>query len=203
MALLRLGRAHKSPNQAQGYVLRAACLLNHYFNLYPDDRQASLFLTNVYTYIGLGSLVLRQYSTLKIKEIMHDSHSHVAYSRISITYPFPTHFLQSLKSAPKRNEIDPDPYIGIENVLPYYRTFVDDIDSCLCNIKEFSFHDRMADFKELRETYERSFTRQMLALERRRIARLTDRPIDGRDFEEIGRYTLFEFSLSLTDIAHL
>jgi hypothetical protein len=186
MALLRLAHAEKDQYQAQGYNLQAACLLSHYIKSCPDDRQASLFLTKIYSHMGLGSLVLRQYSALRIKEMMHDSQSHVAYSRISTTYPFPTHTFPSPEPAPKGTAVDPDPYVRIENVVSCYSDFVDDINHCLCNIEDLSFHDRMADFRELRESYERSFTKQLLALERRRIVRLSDRPADTRDFEDIG-----------------
>jgi len=186
MALLRLAHAEKDQYQAQGYNLQAACLLSHYIKSCPDDRQASLFLTKIYSHMGLGSLVLRQYSALRIKEMMHDSQSHVAYSRISTTYPFPTHTFPSPEPAPKGTPVDPDPYVRIENVVSRYIDFVDDINHCLCDIEDLSFHDRMADFRELRESYERSFTKQLLALERRRIARLSDRPVDTRDFEDIG-----------------
>jgi len=185
MALLRRAQVEKDQYQAQRYNLQAICLLSHYIKSCPDDRPASLFLTKIYSHMGLGSLVLKQYSALHIKEMMHDSQSHVAYSRISITYPFPTHTFPSPEPAPRQTTVDPDPYLGIENVVSRYSDFVDEINHCLCNIEDLSFHDRMADFRELRESYERSFTKQLLALERRRIARLTDRPVDTRDFEDI------------------
>ena len=74
---------------------------------------------------------------------------------------------------------------SINGVIAYYGKAIRDLNDYVCNIQEHPIHDRMAGFVELKLDFQRSFTRQMLVLERR-IARLSERPVPRLDLEDVG-----------------
>ena len=75
---------------------------------------------------------------------------------------------------------------SINGAIAYYEKAIRDLNDYVCNIQEYPIHDRIAAFVKLKLDFQRSFTRQMLALERRRLAGLSERPVPGLDLEDVG-----------------
>ena len=130
--------------------------------------------------MGIPSLVLQQYSTLGIKEIMHDPQCHIAHSRISILLPVLTQIATTSTTTQNTGLCE-----SINGAIVYYKNAIRNLNNCVRNIWEYAIHDRIVGFVKLKLDFQRSFTRQMLVLERR-IARLSERIIPDLDLEDVG-----------------
>ena len=111
---------------------------------------------------------------------MHETQCHIAHSRVS-TLPVSAQIATTSTTTQNTNLCE-----SINGAIAYYEKAIRDLNDCVCNIQEYPIHDRMTGFVELKLDFQRSFTRQMLVLERRRLARLSERPVPGLDLEDVG-----------------
>lgn len=72
-----------------GNWLRATMLLEHAWSHSKSNFQISLLLVKLYSYIGCGSLAMRAYQRLNIKQIQHNTLAHVMFDQISTLHPHP------------------------------------------------------------------------------------------------------------------
>ena len=110
---------------------------------------------------------------------MHETQCHIVYTRISTLLPISAQIATTSTTTQHTDLCE-----SINEAIAYYEKAIRDLNVYVC--QEYHIHDRMAGFVELKLDFQRSFTRQMLVLERRRIARLSERTVPGLDLEDVG-----------------
>ena len=93
--------------------------------------------------MGIPSLVQRQYSTLGIKEIMHETQYHIVYTPISTLLPVSAKI--ATKSTTAQNT---DLCESINEAIAYYEKAIRDLNVYVC--QEYHIHNQMAGFMELK-----------------------------------------------------
>ncbi|KAF2098508.1 hypothetical protein NA57DRAFT_56172 [Rhizodiscina lignyota] len=146
-----------------------------YFN--PRNYNARVLLIKLARTLGLVSVAMENYQELGIREIQNETLSHLLFNRISWIHPFEV-------SGPERRKLDgmiADPYKGLGKVLTWYDVACEKINGFLgADIDNYRY-DKAVEFYNLKSGLQNSLWKQMAAIERRRIARLTDRPYDEAD----------------------
>lgn len=168
-ALIRLYELEKDTTT----LFQAAYLLENGPAL-EDAHPGKVMLVYIESEIGLQSLAMKQYKSLRVREIQYETMSHMLLSRISISHPFAVE--------QKRQEpIDPSRIIdeGLDMLLTS--------DTKLANSQVRLFENGQCDIifemQDLRNTLTHSMTRRLLILEQARIARLTDDVPEPRIFD--------------------
>lgn len=72
-----------------GHWLRATALLEYAWSHSKSNFQISLLLIKMYAYMGCGSLAMRAYQRLNVKQIQHDTLSHCIIDQLSTLHPHP------------------------------------------------------------------------------------------------------------------
>ena len=112
---------------------------------------------------------------------MHETQCHIAYTPISIFLPVSAQIATTSTTTQNTNLCE-----SINGAIAYYERTIRDLNDCVYNIQEYPIHDRIAGFVELKLDFQRSFMRQTLVLERKRIVRLSNRPIPDHDLEDVA-----------------
>jgi N-terminal acetyltransferase B complex non-catalytic subunit len=93
MCLLKLsfvdeGKGSKTLNRVSN-VLQAALLLEYAWSSSKSNFQISLLLVRLYVHLGCGSLAMRAFQRLGVKQIQLDTLSYTFFDRISSFHPHP------------------------------------------------------------------------------------------------------------------
>ncbi|KAK5020415.1 hypothetical protein LTR60_000540, partial [Cryomyces antarcticus] len=169
MGLVKLH--HFRSNEQDGsnkYLLQAACLLEHLLEHAEHSYQGKLILVHIYLSLGLGSLAMRWYHRLGLKEIQHDTLSHVLYTRMSSSHPFPV----SRVGRSYLGDDETDPYVGMRKALKFHDGSSMKIAAIQSQVLEIKNYDQLYELRDLRVALEHSFTKRLMEEECRRIARL-------------------------------
>lgn len=145
------------------HLLQAACLLEHAGG---DTFQAKVMLVYLYTELGFHTLAAQQYESLSVKEIQQETVSHVLFTRISVNHPF---------SFSKKGKTSADPFDMLSKSLENFERMESKLAETQYEYLKSGQSDLFFELQELRWQLEHSVTRRIQMLERRRIARLTDR----------------------------
>ena len=95
MCLIKLGMLEEKPtpepleSRKSRYFLQAAALLEKAWLQSKSNFEISLLLVRLYSYLGCGSLAMRAYQRLTLKQIQLDTLSYVLFDRISTFHPRP------------------------------------------------------------------------------------------------------------------
>jgi N-terminal acetyltransferase B complex non-catalytic subunit len=111
------------------------------------------------------------FQQLSLREVQFDTLSHLLYSRIASFHPFGVD-LRSTRSVDHRYK---DPFSGISFALQWPRKAVETTTKFMSKDLENVYFDKIIEFSAFKEKVEASFTTIMLQVERRRVARLTER----------------------------
>jgi N-terminal acetyltransferase B complex non-catalytic subunit len=210
MALIKLDSLDE--NSSHTRLIQAACLLENLRDDSPDNYKATLLSLCVTQLLGLGSMALSAFMDLSLREIQYDTLSHLIYTRIATSHPFAVN-LRIMKSLDDRHK---DPFEGVQFALKWKWKAVNAFLNFMSKDLESVHFDKILEFADFKARLEKSFTRGLLQIEKRRIARLTDKtsaleePIihyedasqDNRDFYSIpdfeyeGRQRFDEFVLT-------
>ncbi|TKA64720.1 hypothetical protein B0A49_07987 [Cryomyces minteri] len=172
LAVMGLAKLHHFRADEQDgsnkYLLQAAYLLEHLLERAEHSYQAKLILVHIYLSLGLGSLAMRWYHRLGLKEIQHDTLSHVLYTRISSSHPFPV----SRVDRSYLGDDETDPYVGMGKALRFHDGSSMKIVTIQSQVLENNNYDQLYELRDLKVALEHSFTKRLMGEERRRIARL-------------------------------
>lgn len=163
--------------ESQSSLLQSMLILQDLLKRHPHNSSARILLVKLSRSLGLVSISMEIYSSLGIREIQHETLSHLLYCGISTLHPFEVggsekHRLDSSVS---------EPYRGLEKILTWYDNAADKIDSFLAADVDSYRYDKVKEFHGLKIGLDKSITKEIAGLERRRIARLADRPYDETD----------------------
>ncbi|KAL1302251.1 hypothetical protein AAFC00_002673 [Neodothiora populina] len=168
-ALIRLYEAEQDVT----YLFQAAYLLES--GPAPEDAHPGrVMLVYLESEIGLHSLAMQQYKTLRVREIQYETMAHMFLSRVSISHPFA--FEQ------KRQE-SIDPTRIIDEGLDVFLSSDQKLANAQMKLFEQGKCDLIFELQDLRNTLAHSLTRRMMILEQARISRLTDDVQEPRVYE--------------------
>lgn len=168
MALLRTDGSSQTHTQVpENAVIRAAAILEHLLSDAPDNYEARLVLVRAYLLMGAGSLALKHFSKLSVKQVQSETVAHNVYTRISTIHPH---------SAPpiyeEREYRALDPQASMIQSLNFYRA--SDISSLKFRARIFEEGGYVSalDSVKYRNRTNASIVRRIFALDVRRIQRL-------------------------------
>ena len=162
------------------YLFQAAYLLE----TGPSTETAhpgKVLLVYLETELGLHSMAMQQYASLRVREIQQETMAHSLLTRISVNHPW---------SLDQRGEASVDPYEIIDNALDMFVSTDKRLATSQTSLMEKGQCDLVFELQDLRDTLARSYTRRMLILEQCRIARLTENPFHSRvlDIRPSGKW---------------
>jgi N-terminal acetyltransferase B complex non-catalytic subunit len=169
MALIKLDKMES--NSAYTHLLQAMSLIENLRDDSQDNYKATLLSLCVSQLLGLGSIALAAFHDLSLREIQYDTLSHLIYTRISTLHPFAV-TLRSMKSLDDRHK---DSLEGVQFALKWKDKAVNGFLNFMSSGLESVYFDKILEFSKFKERLERSFTRGLLHIEKRRIARITER----------------------------
>ncbi|KAL3417865.1 hypothetical protein PVAG01_10875 [Phlyctema vagabunda] len=121
--------------KAASYLLRAALLLEYAWSHSKANAQISLLLVRIYTQLGCGSLAMRAYQRLGLKQIQLMTLSYTLFDRISSLHPHPFVHLQDdgAKIASPSNQL--------QNYLKVFKRFEGQVNTNIYKAFEHGNYD--------------------------------------------------------------
>jgi hypothetical protein len=186
------GKAHEvlSP---KCYLVQAVCLLQFLKSNSPHNYSAQLLSLLIHQMLGLTTLADIDYHSLGVKEVAHDTLSHLFCTRISVTHPHDSQVKQLAHDMPSD---------VLGKALQWYDAAAErSVDFMGGRLDTVPF-DKISEFAEFKCRIDTSFTRALLVLEGRRIVRVAEaaaplEPLppdfrawtsDNRDFDTIPNF---------------
>lgn len=168
-------------------LLQAAYLLEFLLSRSKHNFQALLLLVHVYLLLGAGSLAMKTFARLNVKNGQYDTIAHILFTRIASIHP---HAASSLLSSDLERK-DRDPLHALELATAFYRQS----GSQLLRMKRLGLEKQSyASLKNLfgaQELLTLSFSKMMFVIERRRIKRLVKFTIDDEDLDIVSKFQFF------------
>lgn len=183
MALVTSRQAGDHSNKASNTALiRAAGLLEQLLIDSPHNSGAILILIRIYLLLGAGSIALKLFGRLSVKQMQYESVAHNLYTRLATVHP---HSGAPIEGADYK---DFDPQAAFVRALDFYRSADITIGHSLEKGLNDGTYVNLEDSIELGNRLRNSVCRRMWALDLRRMQRITRGEHLGRH-EEIGAYT--------------
>ncbi|KAH8428707.1 MDM20/NAA25 family protein [Aspergillus melleus] len=185
MSLIRFSETLASDNQEQVLNLmhiRAAAILERLLQDSPHNYQALLLLVRIYLRLGAGSLALKTFSKLSVKQIQFETVAHNLFTRLATIHP------QSAPPIEGAEYKDFNPQSAFVQALNFYRTAEITTVRHRSNGLDYGSYVNIEGTIDLQKRLKNSICRRLWALEVRRIQRLVGGDPMGR-FEEIARDT--------------
>lgn len=161
------------------YLVQAIHLLEFLKSNNEHNYSAALLLTTIYQLLGLIGLAATAFQILNVKEIQHDTISHLFWSRISISHPFSCKqsLMNRISKTPFSSDLIGGPYAnpqsGLGTALYWYEAAADRIVSMIVGMLETVPFDKIYEFSQFKSRFENSLARAVMTIESRRIERLT------------------------------
>lgn len=147
-------------------LLRATLMLEFAHTHSKPNPQILLLLIRLYSQLGAGSLAMRAYGRLGLKQIQGDTLSYTLFDRISSLHP---HTVDDSSATEEAR----DPSIQLKKLQRIYRGFRNQIITNSWRSFEHGSYDSIFQLMEVSGKLSRSMTSAMSAIELRRIDRLT------------------------------
>ena len=162
LSISALIRAFEQTNEI-GHLLQSACLAETLLHQNEHIHEAQMILIYLYMRLGLGSLALRMWQSLNIKEIQHDTVGHVLFTRLSLIHP------SSTKVAKKQI----DPFERLTHALTVYTRHEEKLSECEADVLNHGQTGMIFDLQDLRDNLRSSLTQRIIHLEQLRTTRLS------------------------------
>ena len=175
LSISALVRAFEQSNEIR-HLLQAACLAETLLKYDACVHEARLILVYLYMRLGLGSLAMRMFDSLSVKEVQHDTVGHALFTRISLTHPYST--------ALTRKEAF-DPSKRAYHALTFYTRCEERLAENEASVLDHRQTGMIFDLHELRDNLRSSLSRRIIHLEERRLERLVSNT-DGEDTRQMG-----------------
>ena len=167
LSISALIRAFDQTNEIS-YLLQSAYLAETLLQQDPHVHEARMILVYLYVRLGLGSLALRMWHSLSIKEIQHDTVGHALFTRLSLIHP-------SVTKADGKKQIDP--LERLSHSLTVYSRHEEKLAETEASVLSHGQTGMIFDIEELRASLRSSLTRRIIHLERLRTSRLLGSPV--------------------------
>lgn len=167
-------------NKAPSPVLiRAGAILDRLLVDSPHNYQALLLLVRIYLLLGAGSLALKTFSKLSVKQMQYETVAHNLYTRLSTIHP------QSAPPIEGAEYKDFNPQSALIQALNFYRNA--DITTVRSRTSglDYGSYVNVQGSIDLQDRLGRSICRKMWALDVRRMQRLVGGDPTSR-YDELG-----------------
>ncbi|KAK3109760.1 hypothetical protein LTR53_016622, partial [Teratosphaeriaceae sp. CCFEE 6253] len=179
LAISALVRISEQTNTTQ-HLLQAAYLAESLLHHDTNIHEARLILVYLYMRLGLGSLAMRLFDSLGVKELQHDTIAHALFTRLSLLHPHAT----SWGPGPDEGML---PLKRTAHALGVYARCEQKLAETEAGVLSHGQTGMLFDLQELRHSLRTSFSRRVTLLEQRRAARLTKGAAgDGAAAEAMG-----------------
>lgn len=183
MSLMRFNEAAVNGSQEQIpdiVLIRAAGILERLIIDSPHNYQALLLLVRIYLRLGAGSLALKTFSKLSVKQFQFETVAHNLFTRLATVHP---HSAPPIEGAEYK---DFDPQMALMQALNFYRNA--DVTSIRhrSNGLDNGTYLNVEGTIDLQKRLKHSVCRRIYVLEVRRIQRLVGGTPVGR-YDEIGK----------------
>ncbi|CAD6503993.1 BgTH12-05734 [Blumeria graminis f. sp. triticale] len=172
VCLIKLGLHNSDKNneclesKKISYMLQATLLLEFTWTHSKHNFQISLLLVRLYSYLGCGSLAMRSYQRLGLKQIQLDTLSYTLFDRISSLHPHPyEHVLIGLSD--KRS-----PSEHIKKQQKFFRNVKQQISKNIGLSFKHESYNSIFEIKEVSDRLSSSITAISGVIEGRKISRL-------------------------------
>ncbi|EEP79941.1 predicted protein [Uncinocarpus reesii 1704] len=174
LAAMSLMRVHKETRHLQPYpssvLVQAAGILEHLLLKSPHNYEALLLLVRVYLLLGAGSLALKTFAQLSVKQIQYETVAHNLFTRISTVHP------QSAPPFAGLERKDFEPQTALRQALIFYRNGVNSTTHARSAGLDNGSYVNVEGSIDLQKNLKDSVCRKMWALELRKIQRLVGGP---------------------------
>ncbi|KAJ5963624.1 N-acetyltransferase B complex non-catalytic subunit [Penicillium vulpinum] len=164
MALLQ--PSQESEKVSNTALIRAAGILEHLLIDSPHNYEAILMLIRIYLLLGAGSIALRWFSKLSVKQMQYESVAHNLFTRFATIHP---HAAPPIEGAEYK---DFDPQATFIAALDFYRNANFTIKNSLIKGLNDGVYVNLDDTIELQKRIRDSICRRMWALDLRRMQRI-------------------------------
>ncbi|QSS56289.1 cytoskeleton organization protein [Histoplasma capsulatum var. duboisii H88] len=168
MALIRfhqtsIGSKRDAPHPA---LIQAAALIENLLLKSPHNYEALLLLVRIYLLLGAGSLALKSFHRLSLKQMQYETVAHNLFTRLASTHPHAAPPYEGLEVK------DYDPQSAMRHALNFYRNSETATKYSRNVGLEHGSYVNVAGSIDLQKSLKNSICRRMWALETRRIGRL-------------------------------
>ncbi|WEW61277.1 hypothetical protein PRK78_006767 [Emydomyces testavorans] len=174
LAAMSLMRVHGENADLNPYLhpglIQAAGILEHLLLKSPHNYEALLLLVRIYLLLGAGSLALKTFAQLSVKQIQYESVAHNLFTRISTIHP------QSAPPFEGLERKDFDPQAALRQALLFYRNAVNSTTYARTAGLDHGSYLNVEGSIDLQKNLRYSICRKMWALEVRKIQRLVGGP---------------------------
>jgi N-terminal acetyltransferase B complex non-catalytic subunit len=161
-----LGAEPLSKSKSQ-YFLQAAALLEKAWVHSKPNFQISLMLVRLYTFLGCGSLAMRAYQRLALKQIQLDTLSYVFFDRISTFHP------KSFASHAGESDSDRTPIQHLQRQQKVYKNAYEQISKNMWLSFKNGSYNAMYQIQGIEKELSCGLGSTMSVIESRRICRIT------------------------------
>ncbi|KAE8394582.1 N-acetyltransferase B complex non catalytic subunit-domain-containing protein [Aspergillus alliaceus] len=183
MVLIRFSGDWNSGSQDQiphTTLIRAAAILERLLLDSPHNYQALLLLVRIYLRLGAGSLALKAFSKLSVKQMQFETVAHNLFTRLATIHP---HSAPPIEGAEYK---DFDPRAAFVQALNFYRSAELTTVRHRSNGLELGSYVNIEGTIDLQRRLKYSICRRMWALDARRMQRLAGGDSMNR-YEEVAR----------------
>jgi N-terminal acetyltransferase B complex non-catalytic subunit len=150
------------------YALQATVLLECAWSHSKHNFQISLLLVRLYSYLGCGSLAMRAYHRLALKQIQLDTLSYTLFDRLSSLHPHASS--QSTEVSSKQRT----PLEQLQKQQKLYRSSREQIKKNSWLSFKHGSYNSIFEMREVSEMLSHSMSAAMSVIESRKISRLTE-----------------------------
>lgn len=185
MSLIRFsgGWTNEKPDQVPDTsLIRAAGILERLLLDSPHNYNALLLLVRIYLRLGAGSLALRTFSKLSVKQLQYETVAHNLFTRLATIHP---HSAPPVEGAEYK---DFYPQSAFVQALNFYRTADVTTVRNRTNGLEYGSYANVEGTIDLQRRLKHSICRKMWALDVKRLQRLAGGDNMGR-YSDLARET--------------
>ena len=180
MVLIRFSAAWENCNPEEAIsdtaLIRGAAILEYLLSDSPHNYQAILLLVRIYLLLGAGSLAMKTFSKLSVKQLQYETVGHNLFTRLATIHP---HVADPL-------DIELDPQDALVRALSFYRS------ACISALRHRTGGLRRGSYVniqgciDLQKRLDESICRRMWALEVKRMKRLIADSEPTNRYDELG-----------------
>jgi N-terminal acetyltransferase B complex non-catalytic subunit len=148
------------------HLLQAAILLEYATSRSKHNFQISLLLIRLYSYLGCGSLAMRAFWRLSVKQIQLDTLSYTLFDRISSLHP------HAFGHSPDGSSEFRTPTEHFQKQQKLYRSAREQVSKNIAVAFKYDNYNSIFEIKEVSETLSKSMSAVMSVVEQRRVSRI-------------------------------
>jgi N-terminal acetyltransferase B complex non-catalytic subunit len=182
MSLIRLHEKLEEANECplpSAALIQAAGILEHLILKSPHNYEALLLLVRIYLLLGAGSLSIKAFSKLTVKQMQYETVAHNLFTRLSTIHPHSGPPSETLESK------DTDPQMAMRQALKFYRGSEASISHARKTGLDNGSYVNVEKSIGFQASLQNSICRRMWALETRRIQRMVGGPSIAQ-YDSIG-----------------